>query len=225
MLSGLLLLSSVLGSAVGDLSLPAYYSDGMVMQAGTSNLKIWGFTTNLDVEVLVTVECVGKTRLSADPRDFKGPREAAADGNVWEVIYPIAQNNGDTCSIQIEQEASLILLEGVVFGDVWICSGQSNMEWNMNNIFNATEEIADSATYTNIRMYKANLFTSEVEEDDLVGGGWGGWYSPDDPNYLGQFSAVCFLYARSLTDRMAAQNGNGDHVFGLIDSAWGGTKV
>ena len=95
----------------------------------------------------------------------------------------------------------------------------------MNNIFNATEEIANSATYTNIRMFKANLFTSEVEEDDLVGGGWGGWYSPDDPNYLGQFSAVCFLYARSLTDRMAAQNGNGNYVFGLIDSAWGGTKV
>ena len=148
-----------------------------------------------------------------------------ADGTVWEVIFPTAQGNGNICSIQIEQEASLILLENVVFGDVWVCSGQSNMEWSMNNIFNATEEIADSATYTNIRMYKANLFTSEVEEDDLVGGGWGGWYSPDDPNYLGQFSAVCFLYARSLTDRMAAQNGNGDHVFGLIDSAWGGTKV
>ena len=199
----LFLLSSILGLAVGEVTLPAYYSNGMVMQAGTTNLKIWGFTTNPDVEVLVSVECVGrKTQLRAGPRDFKSSK---ADGTIWEVIYPIAQNNGDTCSILIEQEESEILIPEVIFGDLWICSGQSNMEWNMNNIFNATEEIANSASYTNIRMYKANLFTSEVEEDDLVGGGWGGWYSPDDPNSLGQFSAVCFLYARSLTDRMAAQ--------------------
>ena len=176
MMFKLFLVSSILGLAVGDVTLPAYYSNGMVMQAGTSNLKIWGFTTNPDVEVLVSVECVGrKTQLRSDPKDFKSSK---ADGTIWEVIYPISQNSGDICSIQIEQEASLILLEDIIFGDVWICSGQSNMEWNMNSIFNATEEIADSASYTNIRMYKANLFTSEVEEDDLVGGGWGGWYSP-----------------------------------------------
>ena len=77
-----------------------------------------------------------------------------AIGTVWEVIYPLPQDNGDLCSIQIEQGDSFAELEDVIFGDVWICSGQSNMEWNMNNIFNSTQEIADSASYTNIRMYR-----------------------------------------------------------------------
>ena len=71
MMFKLTLLFSLLGLVLGDVTLPAYYSNGMVMQAGTNNLKIWGFTTNPDVEVLVTVECVGKTQLRADPKDFK----------------------------------------------------------------------------------------------------------------------------------------------------------
>ncbi len=72
-------------------------------------------------------------------------------------------------------------------------------------------------------MYKANLVTATEEQDDLVGGGWGGWYTPDDSERLSQFSAVCFLTARSVTDMLG--NDNGRRVIGLIHSAWGGTRI
>merc|ERR1712241_1028112 len=129
----------------------------MVFQGDISDNLIWGFTDNPDVEVLVTVECIGakyehqRTLLRADPRDFK-PASRKADGNIWEVIYPVSQSNGNECVITVEQDPS-IRSWSVIFGDLWFCSGQSNMNWPMSDIFNATEEVASSASYTNIRMF------------------------------------------------------------------------
>ena len=210
----------------GDITLPAYYHDEMVMQADQDQTLIWGFTTNTDIPVMVTVSCnlegkmaQHKTWLVADPKDFK---HSTANGYVWETVYPETRNNGDICSVEIEQEDSFVLLDNIIFGDVWICSGQSNMVWPMYAIYNATEEIAYSASYTNIRMYQANLETSQNEEDDLIGGGWGGWYTADETTKLRTFSAVCFFFARHMTDTL---EGDKKKVFGLIQSAWGGTRI
>ena len=58
---------------------------------------------------------------------------------------------GEICEVRITQEGSDdVIIQDVLFGDVWVCSGQSNMEWPMNAIFNAAEEIADLANF-NIR--------------------------------------------------------------------------
>jgi hypothetical protein len=54
-------------------------------------------------------------------------------------------------------------LQDVLFGDIWVCSGQSNMEWPMKSIFNAQEEIADIATFDNIRS-DTNLLTSYFKQ-------------------------------------------------------------
>jgi len=199
----------------------------MVFQGEVTNNLIWGFTDNPDVEVFVSVACVGKsgpqtTHLRADPSDFK-PASRKADGDIWEVTYPNSQYNGDRCDITVEQETS-IFTWSVIFGDLWFCSGQSNMDWTMANIFNATEEVANSASYTNIRMFAVSTQQSDVEENDLIGGHWDGWYTPDDASKLNQFSSVCFLFARSMTDRLSPA-GETKRVFGLIDSNWGGTRI
>ena len=198
----------------------------MVMQADQSKTLIWGFTTNLHQPVMVTVSCdlegrafPHKTYLASYPKDFK--HSTTAVKGLWEVRYLETRENGDVCSIEIKQ-ASYFLLKNIIFGDIWICSGQSNMVWPMYAIYNATEEIADSASYTNIRMYQANLRTSPNEEDDLIGGGWGGWHTPDEASKLRTFSAVCFFFARHMTDKLG---GDKKKVFGLIQSAWGGTKI
>ena len=219
----------VIGLSYGQnsyVTLPAYYHDGMVMQADQSQTLIWGFTTNLLQPVMVTVSCdlegraiPHKTYLASYPEDFK---QSTADEGVWEVIYLETRENGDVCSIEIEQLSSYFLLNNIIFGDIWICSGQSNMVWPMYAMYNGTEQIADSVSYTNIRMYQANLNTSANEEDDLIGGGWGGWYTPDKTSKLRTFSAVCFLFAREMTDKLG---GDKKKVFGLIQSAWGGTRI
>ena len=198
------------GLGTADITLPSYYWDGMVFQAEQNLNMIWGFTTDDTVPVLVTIQCDTKTGantdetlLRADPKDFK-LRKSRADGFIWEVIYEESRANGDVCIITIEQGDSAVSLDNVVFGDVWFCSGQNNMHFSMQNIFNATEEVANSANYTNIRMFSVNPQESSEEEDDLIEGGrWDSWDTPDVENRLNPFSAVCFLFARSMTDRLS----------------------
>ena len=219
----LAVLVTVLGLGAAEVTLPSYYFDGMVFQGDQGDTLIWGFTDNLDVEVLVEVACNGqKTLLRADPSGFK-KASRKADGDIWEVTYPVSKANGDECAITVQQETS-IFTWSVIFGDVWFCSGQSNMNWNMNQIFDAEEEVANSAGYTNIRMFDVTTQQSDLEEDDLVGGHWDGWYTPDNAAQLNKFSAVCFLFARSMTDRLSPA-GERKRVFGLIASDWGGTRV
>ena len=83
----------------------------------------------------------------------------------------------------IESHPSVFEWE-VIFGDVWFCSGQSNMNWPMQSIFDAEAEVANSAGYDNIRMFDVTTQQSDVEEDDLIGGHWDGWYTPDNAGQL-----------------------------------------
>merc|ERR1712117_851639 len=112
-----------------------------------------GSDNSLPVDV--TVRCdESETQLRADPSDFTTTAsKASEDGFIWEVIYREVRNNGDLCVIVIEQAESVVFLDNVAFGDVWFCSGQSNMNWPMQNIFDAEAEVANSAGYDNIRMF------------------------------------------------------------------------
>jgi hypothetical protein len=71
-------------------------------------------------------------------------------------------------------------------------------------------------------MYKTNRATSPREETDLVFGGWDGWHTPANATALADFSAVCFLTAKYLTDLMGRDK---TKVIGLIESSWGGTRI
>ena len=219
---------STLELGAAELTLPSYYWDGMVFQADQDETMIWGFTTDDSLPVDVTVRCESsETRLRADPSDFTTTAsKASEDGFIWEVIYREMRNNGDLCVIVIEQAESVLFLDNVAFGDVWFCSGQSNMNWPMQSIFNATEEVANSASYTNIRFFVAGEQESTEEQDDLPEGGkWDEWNTPDAASKLNALSAVCFLFARSMTDRLSPSGGEEKRVFGLIQASWGGTRI
>jgi sialate O-acetylesterase len=91
-------------------------------------------------------------------------------------------------------------LSDVIYGDVWVCSGQSNMQWNIGGIFNASEEIAKMAEYQNIRMYFVKLMTSDEPQEDLMNEDWAIWAKSSQTNYVSAFSAVCLLTARYMAD-------------------------
>ena len=108
--------------------------------------------------------------------------------------------SGTTCNIVITDGVSTPLtLNDVLFGDVWLCSGQSNMEWPMSKIFNSTEEIEASASYDQIRFMITSRVTSDgvemTDNDPALG-----WSKPADAAGLGRMSAVCFLHARYVYD-------------------------
>ena len=83
-------------------------------------------------------------------------------------------------------------------------AGQSNMERRMNQIVNSDQEIADSIGFTNIRFYQLTHNTADTEQDDILGG-WDAWEDPTNQDKLAQFSAVCFLYAREISERIGSK--------------------
>ena len=76
------------------------------------------------------------------------------------------------------------------------------MQWNMGNIFNASEEIAKMAEYPGIRMYQVKMMTSQKPQDDLMDEDWVTWAKTSESNFVSAFSAVCLLTARYMADVM-----------------------
>ena len=92
-------------------------------------------------------------------------------------------------------------LNDVHFGDLWICSGQSNMEWFMKDIFNASHYIETMKNYPNIKLFKLSHMTSSEPQEDLLelDPHYQTWTSADKNN-VELFSAVCLLTARFMAD-------------------------
>ncbi len=70
----------------------------------------------------------------------------------------------------------------------------------MNEIFNATDEIANSADFENIRFYQLDRNVADTPQEELMSDSWGAWSNPTESDRLGAFSAVCFLTARYINE-------------------------
>jgi len=221
-LSAILLL--LCSFSVKAIRFASIFQDGMVLQRAPQSAVIFGFDS-LQPGAEAFLSCNLKRRERREVQGFQRlPVQSNGEEGEWQVTLP-PQPAATTCDITIvgfgeegEQEVSLA---GVIFGDVIICSGQSNMWFSMNNVLNHSEEIAASAGYTDIRFTKINLTASDTElEDSLLNFMW---TDPSNSHDLGHASAVCFLYARNLYDMM--QDRGWRLPLGLIMSAWGGTRV
>ena len=137
------------------------------------------------------------------------------DGDMWYTeLEP--QQAGTQCDLGVTVGSESIELVDIIFGDVWVCSGQSNMVFKMKQIFNATEEMEDAARYMDIRFTTITLATSAEELDDVTP--TFPWSNPSDGLNLQQMSAVCFLTAKHIYDNTGIPQG-------LINSCVGGTRV
>ena len=124
---------------------------------------------------------------------------------------------------QISGGGEVISLSQVLYGDVWICSGQSNMEQSMENIMNATEEIEASSIFDDIRYMVVSNIASADEDDNADISVQVPWSRPSSPS-LKDMSAVCFLFARNI-QKMMESEGHTPIPMGMVDSDWGGTLI
>jgi sialate O-acetylesterase len=106
-----------------------------------------------------------------------------------------------------------VTLSDVMVGEVWVDSGQSNMEFALRTAMNATDEIA-VADHPRIRQFHVNRLASPFPQTEAAGQPW----SVCTPQSAGRFSAVAYFFARELEAKL-------DVPIGLIDSYWGGTPV
>ncbi len=181
--------------ANADVRLPALISDNMVLlQDAPAN--VWGWA---DPQEKVTVTFAGKTAETT----------ADAEGN-WNVklegLTPAAE--GD---LKIAGNNQLTV-KNVAVGEVWVGSGQSNMEWRVANSANPQEEIS-AAKYPKIRMFTVQRTPKGTPQTDCKGK-----WEVCSPETAANFSAVAYYFGRNLHQNLQVP-------VGLIHSSWGGTPA
>jgi sialate O-acetylesterase len=191
--AGLIILMSV-DPVPGTVTLPNLFTDHMVVQREIPIL-IWGKADPGEaVNVVMARKQVGT--------------EAGPDG-CWKVrLDPF--NAGGPHEISIEGRDSRIVIRDVLVGEVWICSGQSNMEWSVNDTYDA-DLVRLTADYTDIRLITVPHVGTQDPRDDFEGA----WQLCSGET-VGSFSAVGYHFGRQLYQALKVP-------IGLINNAWGGS--
>ncbi|QTE24446.1 sialate O-acetylesterase [Polaribacter cellanae] len=185
-------------NAQAEIWLPSILSDNMVLQQ-KSEATIWGWTTVPNEEIVVTGSWNNK---SIAVKAYQG---------IWSLKLPTPIAGGPY-KITIKGHEKHVL-KNVLIGEVWLCSGQSNMEWTPSNgIDNAAEEIKNS-TYSNIRFFTVPKHTSNYPQDNS----YGEW-KESSPETMKNFSAIGYFFGRKLHKKLGIP-------IGLINSSWGGTNI
>ena len=211
-MKGLFLTIIYWSCSCNSLQFASYYQDRMVLQREPLSATIWGVGEILPgMEVALYCEESGQQRSVQKAAILPSSDKEG----VWEATLP-QQAGGAVCDIQVLGGEEEIILKEVSFGDVWFCSGQSNMVRGMDSIENGTEEIIASARYTDIRYSIVKRQPAPEEQDDAIL--TMPWSSPDDPSRLAAMSATCFLFARYIYDQI-------NIPIGLVESAVGGTNI
>jgi sialate O-acetylesterase len=180
------------------------FSDGMVLQGGVQ-CPIWG-TADAGEEVSAVLG-IGKANTTAAP-----PVKTTADkdGKWMLKIGPIQPGEG-IYTVTIQGKNTLTIKD-VLVGEVWVASGQSNMEFVLKNAFNAKEDIAKS------KNPKIHLFTVPRRIADEPTTELKGKWVECDPDTVGNFSAVAYYFGRDLQKALNVP-------VGLIHTSWGGTPA
>lgn len=187
------------GRGTGQVRLPGIFGDNMVLQREKA-VAVWGWA---DAGEKITVLFNRQSKMIK--ADKKGH---------W-LLHLDPEPAGGPYLLIIKGKES-VTFSNVMVGEVWICSGQSNMEMPVagwGKINNYQEEIA-AADYPAIRHFKVPLTTSATPSEDISGGSW----KICNRDNAGEFSATAYFFARTLYRQL--------HVpIGLINSSWSGTMV
>ncbi len=196
----LLLLSGLFmpGLLVANVTLPAIFGDRMVLQQ-QSEVTIWGWAKPLEpVSVIASW-------------DRQAIQTKADNHATWQVKLKTPAAGGPHTLVIMGYNT--IVLQDVLIGEVWLCSGQSNMEWSANaGIDHGFEEI-QQADYPNIRFFQVAHRSAAVRQLDLSGR-----WEACTPQTMANFSAVGYFFGRELHQRLRVP-------IGLINSSWGGTPA
>ena len=183
--------------ARANVSLPSVIGSHMVLQRGEA-CPIWGWA---DPGEAVTVQFGGQ----------KHTTTADAAGN-WMVRLRSMKANSKPQTLTVAGK-NTVSLEDVLVGEVWLCSGQSNMEWSVNAVDNAQQEMAQ-ANNPRIRHIKIPHRPSVKPETNVPSDGW----KLTTPDTVGNFTAVGYFFGREINKDL-------DVPVGLIGSNWGGTRI
>jgi sialate O-acetylesterase len=189
------LLLLILAPAKADVRVPALIGDNMVLQQGR-RVRVWGWAepgervtvTFRGEKATATADARGRWEVSTGPHKAGGPFELTVAGR------------------------NTLTFRNVLVGEVWVCSGQSNMEWSLVNAQDGAKESA-AADYPFIHLFTVTKKTSATPLEDVEGR-----WVVTTPKEAAQFSAVGYFFGRELHKRLNVP-------VGLIHTSWGGTPA
>lgn len=178
-----------------NVQLPSIFADHMVLQQGIE-IPVWG---KANAGGTIRIEFAGSTVWS----------EVDTDGK-WSAKLPAVEAGGPYEVLVIGKDTTLF--EDVLVGEVWICSGQSNMEMQVRRVNHVDEEV-ESANWPQIRMYTVQRKVSDRPMDDCDAN-----WQICTPKNVSDFSAVGYFFGRYLHKKL-------DVPVGLLHTSWGGTPA
>jgi sialate O-acetylesterase len=181
-----------------NISLPEIFSDNMVLQQ-KSDIIIWGWAKTGETVVI-----------KADWLDKEVTAQTGTQGT-WKITLT-TPGAGGPYNIHIKGHNE-ILLKNVLIGEVWLCSGQSNMEMSAQSGINNGDEEIKNANLPEIRLFTVGTATSHYPQDHLAGK-----WSVCTPDEMKTFSAIGYFFARKLNKELGVP-------VGVINSSWGGTPA
>jgi sialate O-acetylesterase len=173
------------------------FTDHMVIQRDIE-VPVWGTAAKKEkiifnfngTEIKTKADKAGKWMIKLPPMPAGGPHK-----------------------LTIKGKSNTIEITDILVGEVWVCSGQSNMEWIVKNTNNAEEVIAN-ANDTQIRHFKVPHEIANLPQEKIPGGSW----EVSSPETTGDFTAVGYFFAKQLREKL-------DIPIGLLNTSWGGTNI
>ena len=190
----ILLLLLLTGTLSAQVKLPPFFSNNMVLQQGIE-IPVWGWASpgekvKVSLEknsVSVKSDRNGKWLVKLPPMSYGGPFRLTVTGK------------------------NQVTLTNILIGEVWVCSGQSNMEFNLINAKNAEAEVA-SSDFPQIRLFTVKKRIAQTAQDQIEEGEWKECSPLSSPH----FSAVAYFFGKALFEKLKVP-------IGLVNTSWGGT--
>jgi sialate O-acetylesterase len=185
--------------AAAEVRMPRIFTDGAVLQRDRA-VAVWG---RAEPGKKVTVRFAGQEKSA----------QAAADGK-WRVDLDAMPASAEGRVLEAaEENGHRVELKDVLVGEVWLASGQSNMEWSIGAARKEDQDIAKSGPVPLLRLITVPKKLSPYRLDDFDGK-----WSPATPETAMPFSAVAYFFGRKLTEELGIP-------VGMIHSSWGGSRI
>jgi sialate O-acetylesterase len=184
-------------NSYATVKLPLIFQSNMVLQRD-KEISLWGFA---DAGETVTVSFHNNSYKVVSTKEGK-----------WTIKIP-AQTAGGPYEMTIVGKSNSIDLKNILFGDVWVCGGQSNMQFSLDQIGYVEKDTA-RLKKGNLRLFTASIGMDYVPTDDLSGGIW----KEASPESIKNFSATAYFFAKYLQDSI-------DVPIGLVSDNLGATSV
>lgn len=197
------LIFAITATASAKVTLPSLVGDNMVLQQ-QSNIKVWGWSEpNASIKVTASWGAKGSTKCDNE-------------GN-WYVTITTPEATFTPYTITIS-DGEPITIKNILVGEVWLCSGQSNMEMTFTGIWGspvigANQVIEESSLYPNLRLFTVEKSSTTKPQKDCKG-----TWQISSPAAARNFSAIGYLYGLQLQRILNVP-------VGIINASWGGTII